>query len=203
MCVGGREAGRRRPGRGSGRRGGNGGAANQRAAHQLTAFAYTRCTPAARRTKRGAPRAPAASLGASEAVRRARTALRVDRGTGGVSPGVGVLAVASLGAPAPSSGPGRTLPRPLHPTYPTLLPNPACLCPGPRELDRAQAGAAAVARVAASPTVVVLCRAPKEPLRAAGWEGGSAQRVLLLCLLLPRQVPVGAHPDIPAGRASG
>nr|XP_055116578.1 translation initiation factor IF-2-like [Symphalangus syndactylus] len=52
-----------RPGRGSGGRGGDGGVANPRAAHQLTAFAYTRCTPAAGSTKRGAPRAPAASRG--------------------------------------------------------------------------------------------------------------------------------------------
>lgn len=124
--MGGRGAGRRRPGRGSGRRGGNGAAANQRAAHQLTAFAYTRCTPAARSTKRGAPRAPAASLGASEAVRRARTALGVWRGTGGVSPGVGILAVASLAAPGaflwtwPHAAPPSAPHLPYPPSQPCL-----------------------------------------------------------------------------------
>ncbi|XP_008980304.2 uncharacterized protein LOC100415537 isoform X2 [Callithrix jacchus] len=35
---------------------------------------------------------------------------------------------------APSSGPGRSLPRPLHPTSLTLFSNPACPCPGLEEL---------------------------------------------------------------------
>lgn len=82
----GREAGRGRPGRGSGGRGGDLGAANRRSAHQLTAFAYTRCTPAAGSTKRGASRAPAASRGARRGpCASGRSALRLGRGAGGVS----------------------------------------------------------------------------------------------------------------------
>ncbi|XP_073900708.1 uncharacterized protein [Castor canadensis] len=46
---------------------------------------------------------------------------------------------------------------------------------------------------------------PKEPVRAAGWEGGAAQPVLLqlLLLLLPSPVTGRCAPQHPAGRASG
>lgn len=136
------EARRGRLGRGSGGRGGDRGAANRRAAHQLTAFAYTRCTPAAGSTKRGAPRAPAASRRARRGpCARACSALRVGRGAGGVSPGGGIRAVASLVAPGAFFG---TWPLSASPSAPhfscpppqscLLLPRPprVGLSPGPR-----------------------------------------------------------------------
>lgn len=157
MGGGRREAGRGRPGRGSARRGGFSRGTNRRAAHQLTAFAYTRCTPAAGSTKRGAPRAPAASRGA----RRGPVRPRLQRLPGwGEGPAASAPAAASLGAWVPSSGPDRSLPRPLHLNSLALLSNFACLYPGPQKPDLAQHRAAAVARVAASSPVLVLCRGP-------------------------------------------
>lgn len=125
------EAGRGRPGRGSGGRGGDREAANRRAAHQLTAFAYTRCTPAAGSTKRGAPRAPAASRGARRGpCASARSALRLGRGAGGVSPGVGIRAVASLVAPGAFLG---TWPLSASPSAPHFSSPPSQSClPLPR-----------------------------------------------------------------------
>lgn len=68
-----REAGRGRAG------GGDRGAANGSTAHQLTAFAPTRCTPAAGSTKRGAPRRRQLAGEPSEARARACSALRAGR----------------------------------------------------------------------------------------------------------------------------
>lgn len=114
----GREAGRGRPGKGSGGRGGDRRAANRRAAHQLTAFAYTRCTPAAGSTKRGARRAPAASRGARRGpCASARSALRLERGAGGVNPGDGIRAVASLLAPGAFLGTWRLSASPSAPYF--------------------------------------------------------------------------------------
>ena len=133
--VGGQEDQRRRPGRGSGGRGGDRGAANGSAAHQLTAFAYTRCTPAAGSTKRGAPRAPAASRRAKRGpCARACSALRAGRGAAGVSAGSSIRAVASLGAPDALLWTW-TLAAPLSASrfYPL---SQSCLpLPGPREPD--------------------------------------------------------------------
>lgn len=181
------------------------GAANRRAAHQLTAFAYTRCTPAAGSTKPGAPRAPAASRGARRGPRsRARSALRAGRGAGGVSLGSGTRAVASLAAPGAFlwTWPHTAPPSAPHFSYP---PSQSCL-PLPRSPS---AGRSPGRRssccwcrcLAASPSAPP--GAPKEPACAAGWEGGAAQPVLLLCLLLPPPLPGPCAPRHPRQRASG
>lgn len=152
--AGGREG---RPGRGSGGRGGDRRAANRRAAHQLTAFAYTRCTPAAGSTKPGRPRAPAASRGARRGPRaRACSALRARRGAGGVSPGGGIprrpkRLPRDLAARCPS--PCTPLLLPSCPALPaSARPPRAGLSPGPPS--------SCCSCVAALPPVLVLCRGP-------------------------------------------
>lgn len=139
--------------------------------------AYTRCTPAAGH-KAGRAEAPAASLGASEA-----RAPRPQRPPGGES------GRRRPSRPrAPPIGPGRTLPRPLHPASPSrpCLPPPgsprAALSPGRRS-------SCCSCRCLAAPPGPRGAGAP-------GWEAGSAQPVLRGCR-------VRAHPAIPAGRASG
>lgn len=79
----------------------------------------------------------------------------------GEGPSLGAaLAAASLGACVSSSGPNRSLPRPLHLSSLALLSNFACLYLGPQKADLTQYGAAAVAGVAASSLILVLSVGP-------------------------------------------
>ncbi|XP_076697393.1 uncharacterized protein LOC143385717 [Callospermophilus lateralis] len=163
-------------------RGGGGGTARSPATRGRWRCAFVGCTPAAGSTKRGAPRAPAASRGARRGpCARGCSACRAGREAGGVSPGGGIpRRLGRLPRTSPLATP------PSAPSSLAFLPNPARSYPGPQEPDLAQPRAAAVAPVAASPPVSGLCPgSPEEPVRAAGWEGGAAQPIRLLFLLLP------------------